>query len=215
MAKDLIPEETAKAIQEAAKLLSKVIDAGAGIGRYLDTVFDRVPHNLVGYFGGDWLAEQRMRNAERLRADTEEIRRSRGTQERVEISPSVAIPLIQAAIDEDRDGLKEMWARLLAAAMDPARTHLVRPSLIELLKQFDPLDAFVLREMTGPNFQNIIVPGSDLAQSLGGVAGVPRDETHLSLEHLYELGCLRQSPDEVPRPPVTAKGRALIRAVSD
>jgi hypothetical protein len=53
MPNDLIPEETAKAIQKAAKLLSKVIDAGAGIGRYLDSVFERIPHNLVGYFGGD------------------------------------------------------------------------------------------------------------------------------------------------------------------
>ena len=142
-------------MQEGVKLLSKVIDAGAGVGRYLDCAFERVPHNLVGCCGGDWLAEKRTRNAERLRADTEEIRRRRGTQERVDITPSIAIPLIQAGIDEDRDGLKELSACLLAAALDPARTHLVRPSLFELLKQFDPLDARILLRASRPRRQPV------------------------------------------------------------
>jgi hypothetical protein len=36
-------------------------------------------------------------------------------------SISLMLPLVIAAADEDRDELKEIWARLLAAAADPSR----------------------------------------------------------------------------------------------
>jgi hypothetical protein len=60
--------------------------------------------------------------------------------------------------------------------MDPARTHLVRLSQIELLKKFDPLDALVLRELTGANFNNVMTPGPDLAQMLAGHLQVSCDD---------------------------------------
>ena len=61
------------------------------------------------------------------------------------VSPSLAVPLLQAAYDESRPELQELWASLIAAAMDPARSGRVRLSFIDTLKQFDPLDALVLR----------------------------------------------------------------------
>ena len=44
---------------------------------------------------------------------------------------------------EDRESLRQMWAKLLAAAMDPSRAKLVRLSLISLLKKMDPLEELV------------------------------------------------------------------------
>jgi hypothetical protein len=209
----LTDEESAKAIQELAKFGSKAIDAGAGFGRYLDRVFGRVPDNLVGYLFGDWLEERRIRRAEQLRADTEEVRRQRGTTERIDVSPSIAIPLIQAAIDEDRDVLRDLWAKLLASATDPARAHLVRRSMIDLLKQLDPLDALVLQQLTSGRIGGMIAPGSELAQVLSGLLQTTRDEAHLSLEHLHELDCLMHSPNDTPFPALTVKARLLLRAV--
>jgi hypothetical protein len=40
--------------------------------------------------------------------------------------------------------LKDLWAALLAAAMDPSRTGLVRQSLIAAVKKLDPLDTAVM-----------------------------------------------------------------------
>jgi hypothetical protein len=94
-----IDPETAKAIQEASKVGGKVIDAGTGIGRYLDRVLGRVPDNLVGYLIGDWLAEKRLRRYVALREETNQILGRRGVSERADVSPSIAIPLIEAAID--------------------------------------------------------------------------------------------------------------------
>jgi hypothetical protein len=124
----------------------------------------------------------------------------------------VAIPLIAAAINEDRDVLKQMWAQLLAAAMDPTRTNLVRPSLIELLKRLDPLDASILRDMIErPQYPN----QGDLAGDLSQRLRVDRTEAFFSVEHLHELGCLDDSPNRTPVPRVTARAQLLIRAVSD
>jgi hypothetical protein len=70
---------------------------------------------------------------------------SRGAQGPFEeISPSIAVPLIEAAADESREELAELWAKLLAAAADPARKGRVRLEFATTLKQMDPLDAKVL-----------------------------------------------------------------------
>jgi hypothetical protein len=55
-------------------------------------------------------------------------------------------PCNTVAYDESRPGLGEMWAELIAAAMDPTRSGRVRLTYNENLKRFDPLDALVMRE---------------------------------------------------------------------
>jgi hypothetical protein len=210
----LVDEETAKAVQEVAKLASKIVDAAAGSGRYIDRVLGRVPEDLVGYLVGDWLAERRTRRAERLRAKTEEIRRRRGTQEKVEPSPSIAIPLIQAAIDEDREELSDLWAHLLAAAMDPNRRNLVRLEFIEVVKKMDPLDVPVLTLGDRAYFGNI---AGDTLNQLAKRLDVSRDQIDVSVSNLVKLGLAARpntsstSADAV----ITPLGRELLRAVSD
>jgi hypothetical protein len=192
----------------------KAIDAAVRVGKYVGEVLGDLPHDLVGIMG-DWVAHKRARRWAELCADTERILRERGVENRENVSPSVAIPLIAGAINEDRDVLKQLWAKLLAAAMDPNREKLVTPSLIELLKQMDPTDALVLDQLVTSREGLPTVPGNDLAESLGKKLDVSRDEAFWSLEHLYELGCLAASPNTLPRPHASAKGRLLIRVVSD
>jgi hypothetical protein len=206
--------ETARAIEEAAKATGKSIDVIAEGGKYLGWSLGDLPRDLIGVIAGDWLKHKRIRRWAELCAETIEILEARGNKNREEVSPSVAIPLIEAAIDEDRDVLKQLWAKLFAAAMDPNRAHLVRPSLIQVLKQLDPLDALVLEKLATNN-ELPAVPGNDLAERLSKLFEVNRDEAFLSLEHLHEVGCLNESPNRLPRPVVSAKGHVLIRAVSD
>jgi hypothetical protein len=149
MAEELIrpiDADSAHAIEEAAKATSKAIDAITESGKYVGAVFADLPHDLAGIMG-DWVKHVRARRWAELQSKTTKIQRDRGVEKRADVSPSVAIPLIAAAINEDRAVLKDLWAKLLAGAMDPARTNLVRPTLIELLKQMDPLDARVLLEL--------------------------------------------------------------------
>jgi Predicted membrane protein (DUF2231) len=121
-----IDEDTAKAIEESAKALGKGFDLVGGLGAYLARALGGVPENLIGILVGDWLIHKRVRRWSELQDETRRILDQRNVKE-PDISPSIALPLIEAALDEDREGLKELWAKLLATAMDPKRKHLVRP----------------------------------------------------------------------------------------
>lgn len=202
---------SAKAIEEAAKFGSKAIDAGTGLAAYLDRVLGRLPDNLVGFLG-DYIEHKRLRNAADLWAGTKEHLRKRGVTEPLDVTPSVLLPLLGAAMDEDRAILKELWAKLLAAAMDPNRAEFVRPSLIALLKQMDPLDARVLESLAAAG--HLQTSASDLADRLAKKLGVSRDDAYFSLEHLHELGLSQAGPEAHPFPPLSVKARLLMRAVS-
>jgi len=143
----LIDPDSAHAVEETAKAVGKAIDAAADAGKYAAGVLGDLPHDLVGIMG-DWVKQQRARRWAGLQADSEQILRERGVENRSDASPSIAIPLIAAAINEDRDGLKELWAKLLAAALDPARAGYFRLAFIEAAKKMEQLDAKVLREAT-------------------------------------------------------------------
>lgn len=198
-----ITDEQAKAIQEALKALQ-------GVGGFLREMLGTVPEDLVGYFGGDWLKIRRAENAARM------IERAKARLEARNAKPerpsiSVALPLLIAAADEDRDELQDIWARLLAAAMDPARSKAFRGAFIEVVKEMDPLDATVLQYMA-----TTTRPGlpSNLAEQITNRFNVLYDEATVSLQHLHQLG-LASDPNRDPFPTTTAMGRLLARAVAD
>src|SRR5580704_5247877 len=81
---------------------------------------------------------------------TEEILRERDVQDVIELSPNMAVALVEGAQEEGREELMELWARLLANAMDP-NLNSVRQSFIEAVKNMDPVDAIVLRHIHEKN----------------------------------------------------------------
>jgi hypothetical protein len=137
-----IDENTARAIEELSKTTGKGLDVVARAGGYAADVVGRTPHNLIAFLFGDRLAHFRIRQLARLQQRTREILSQRGVEE-AEENPSVEIPLLEAAIDEGRDELLDVWAKLWAAAMDPSRKGSVRRSLIDVVKKMEPVDAIV------------------------------------------------------------------------
>lgn len=108
-------------------------------------MFGSVPEDIVGVIGGDWLHHVRTRIAAGLAQKTTRILEERGILEQtVPVSPSVALPMLEAAQDEAREELQEIWARLLANAMDPQRCALVRRPVIGVVRQLEPEDAVAL-----------------------------------------------------------------------
>ena len=152
--------------------------------------------------------EVRIRNLSKLEERTERILRERNV-EAEPISPALALPLFAAARDETREELQELWARLLAAAMDPSRRSLARREFIEIIKQIEPLDARVLeelRDITGaiPNRRDHIAATFQL----------PIDDVEVSFEALAGLGLLTVKEAGVTAT-FTTKGRMLMAALSD
>jgi hypothetical protein len=207
-------KETARAGAELAKFGVRFLDSLDGLFGYGAEVVETVPHDLVGVLGGDWLREVRRRNLAKLRARTERILAERGVKDPFEeISPAIAVPLLQTAADESREELAELWAKLLAAAADPTRTGRIRQSFISMLKQMDPLDAKILQALYGvfPGGFGHNRNGRDvLSQQLG----VSQDEVLVSFGNLERLNCLGFGLD-TPKinPIISSAGKLLIEAL--
>jgi hypothetical protein len=132
------------AIAETAKLGGKVVDAGTGFAGWLKNTFGTIPQDLLGIAGGDWLHQQRRRNLLALEMRTETIRALIGAGTAHEPSVSVVLPLLQAAADEARPELQELWAALLASALQPDGGRRVRRAFFDTLRQMEPADAALL-----------------------------------------------------------------------
>lgn len=202
-------DESAKAAQEVAKATGKAIDAAHDVGRFLGRVFGAVPEDLVGILGGDWLHQKRQENIQIMAEMTEARLRARKVDCLRQVSPNVAISLLKHAADENREELLEVWARLMAAAMDPKRAGVVRQSFVEAVKQLDPLDARILAVIAGP--------------PTGGVHNIERtsiaveasqDQIIVSLQNLTRIGCLEQRAN-FSNLALSAMGRELMRVLSD
>ena len=120
-----------------------------------------------------------------------------------------AIPILEAAADEENDELKDLWSRLLAAAMDPNRRDTMRQSFLTAVKQMDPMDVLVLKAVRD-NGQAPLVPAAP--DAIASKLTCSTDDVAVSIEHLVELGCIPTSYFASPR--MKPFGTLLINVVS-
>lgn len=208
MSDNLLSQTDAKAAEEIAKATGKAVDLTRDVGSFLGRVFGTVPEDIVGVAGGDWLHHVRIRNFAKMSAKTEDILRQRRVKETISVSPSIAIPLVEAARDEGREELQDVWAKLLAAAMDPARTSLVRLSLVQAVKQLDPLDARILNEL-------FVISGQyapTVCHFLSNKLQVSEDEVYVSFTNLEAAGFVFNTASKLD-PKIGPSGRVLLRAI--
>ncbi|MBT6045849.1 MAG: DUF4393 domain-containing protein [Candidatus Scalindua sp.] len=213
-------EEIIKGVPEALKLANKGLEITGALGGFLSRVFGTVPEDVVGVVGGDWLRQVRIRNADRLARKTDEILKERGIEENTKpMSPSVALPLLEAAQDETRDELFDIWARLIANGMDPERSSLIRQSIINVVKAFEPLDAVILQKVSEESQGcKSTIQINDYTEPLG----ISIDEFELSIQNLVNLDCIthpnRAYNGEVQvamSTKLTHLGREVIRACKE
>jgi hypothetical protein len=195
----LIPvsDEQAKAIQEGIKALRD-------FGGFAREIFGTIPEDIIGLLGGDKLRVLREENLRRITQKAKERLEAREVKVPEPVSLSVTLPILVAAADESREELQDLWARLLAAAADPARARNFRGRFIEVAKKMDPLDAGVL---FGIQRWNGALPGGG-ANALAEELHVSRDQIDISCENLRKLELLIGTT-------VTPFGREFLRAVLD
>jgi hypothetical protein len=201
--------ESAKAAQEVAKLGTKFVDAASAAAPFINRVLGRPIEDAAGLLIADPLRAARILAQDwYARRVSQKLReRNLKDEELKAVPPNIAVALLEAAQDESRDELKEIWASLLANAMDPNRTSRVRLEFIGTLKQLNPLDALVLRELAAtPNMS----PNS--REFLSGRLNVNRDEIVVSSQHLVKLGCIEVSTTDKGNYGVLSYGKLLLRA---
>jgi hypothetical protein len=160
----------------------------------------------VGYLGGDWLHIRRAENIAKMMQRAKERLEAWGVKDAEPASLTIALPILRGAADESREELQGLWARLLAAAMDPSRTNHVRQRFAEVIQQMDPPDALLLASpIKGGGVQQ--TERNVVAQDLG----ISRDQLDVTLANLVRLGMLFE-----PTPSVTGTtpfGREFILSV--
>jgi Abortive infection alpha len=202
----LIDPESARAVEETAKTTGKAIDAVADAGKCAADVLGDLPRNVVG-LAGDYIRHKRIRNEAKLSDETERILRERNVKDRNEPSPSLLIPLLAAALDEDRDELRELWAKLLAALLDPDRAGFFRSAFIDAAKKMDPLDARVLESA----HRRASVIDGNARNQIAGEFSVIRDQVDISVDNLVRLDLMGRLTSDAAG--VSHFGREFLRAV--
>jgi hypothetical protein len=131
--------------------------------------------------------------------------------ETVDPPPKFLIPWFEAASNDTAPELRDLWASLLASALDPVRSKAVRLSFIDTIKQLDPLDVLVLRkrhEHLGGFSQNA-------NEYLRNALNRSVDEIEISIDHLEKLGCIGHGSDGRAQFFMLPYGRELVRVCSD
>jgi hypothetical protein len=98
----------------------------------------------VGYLGGDWLHIRRAENIAKMMQRARERLEAWAVKDAEPASLTIALPILRGAADESREQIQDLWARLLAAAMDPSKTKHVRQRFAAVIQQMDPPDALLL-----------------------------------------------------------------------
>jgi hypothetical protein len=206
-----VTDEQAKAVQKLADFGTTVVEETGRLARYVGRVLGTAPEDAVGLVIGDPLRFVRTAIALKYDERITRLHRDRGVTPEP-VSPSIAIPLLRAAYDESRPELQELWAQLIAAAMDPKRRNRVRRSFIDTVQRMDPLDTLVLKILVG------LSPGTlkpNVRDYLVSTLSISGQEIEVSALNLADLRCVHNiSIGVTDNFHITAYGSELVRACS-
>jgi hypothetical protein len=197
---------------EQAKLGQEIVKALRDSGSYVADIIGDLPKDFLGQLIGDRVKARRIEKATILWEKTQERLRDWRVQEPEPPSLKFAIPILEAAVDEENEGLQDLWARLLAAAMDPARRDEMRQAFVETVKLIHPMDVLVL-EAIRKNSDSQWRPSG--AQVVAASLSYSHDQVFVSFQHLAKLDCVH-FVDAGPRinPYLTPFGKLLTNMVS-
>jgi hypothetical protein len=191
-----------KAIEEADKTGGKALYILDKASPAIGTVYN--------WMIGDRVAAARERNLDSLQRKTRRIIEERNIADKQPLPESLALPLLEAAQGETREEIQDLYAALLANAMNPDFTDDVRPEFIETVKALQPFDAKILvlvPELSEPTGQY-----QDKARYSEVVKRFPGQRPtaiRLSIDHLVQLGCIANAAGLVN---LTAYGTELLNA---
>lgn len=193
-----------KAAEESAKT----------IGKGLDLIKQASPAiaDFYNFIGGDRLAEQRIRNADKYKRETKRIIEARDMEEKQKraVPEELAAPLFEAAIRDPREELQKLYAALTVNAIDPEFHDHVRPEFVETVKKWQPIDIRVMQFAAGRASGSQAFTFPEIQAVL---ATERRNALAVSLEHLKTLGCLISPMGGSHL--VSPYGAEIMRAVSE
>lgn len=200
---------------EAATAIAKAVEKTVSLLESAGKFFGPILNDYVGLHGADKLHFRRMENFARMAKESQAYIESLDPKRISEPSPSVMLPLLKASADEERQELRDLWAKLLAnAAVDGGAK--VRREFFETVKNMEPIDALILETfdhltVARPNPATKQIPAiATLIVPKGIQVGLNNINIQIALEALQKLGCANTTT--VGPWHLTAYGRAFREA---
>ena len=188
-------EESAKAIQETAKLGRALADHAADLARFISGVV-RGPMEEATGIVHDHLSYVRARRQMRYIARFHE---EFGDRSQRAVPLNLAIPLLRDGMIEENDELQDRWVRLLATASDASSPVEVRRSYVGIMRELDPLDARILETIYEGSFRPEIeirtacLPDRVDTEPNPRPSDLPPEEVQIAIHNLIRLGCLEST----------------------
>lgn len=192
-------DETAKAVQEVAKTTGKVVDVVHDAGEFLAPHVDGVMAQVVNIIT-DHLRYVRGVRLVRLGQKFQQEVLARGGLTAVRKLPlNFAIDALEQGAMEEDDDLQDIWARLLANAVDATAEVQPRRAYISIIKDLSPLDALILEriyEVDQELLQKAIVTHELPSRAYPAIdidlktLPKPSDEVQVALANLERLGLI-------------------------
>jgi hypothetical protein len=186
-------DEEARAVQEVAKVTGKAIDLVRSAGGLLDDVFGETLRQLGGT-AADWSRYFRFRNflfvADKAKAVLD---RRQITAKTLSIPPQFALPLLDGASLETEAEIQQLWAGLIANAVDPGRAFRIKKVFLEILRGLEPLDARIMEFLSDTTLEDqyTILTGATLnVDVLATRLQADPEGLKLSLQTLARYGCV-------------------------
>lgn len=156
--------------------------------------------STVGELIKDRFHYYRWKHAQRLLDRAEQLLTDRGAKGKKTLPTGLAIRFLDSATLEEEPEVQELWALLLANAVDPERGYDLSKTHICLLTEMNSLDASVLghfRTQGWLQFPSVAESTNHSVLDCAKIAsdlGLTEEQVSLCLVNLWRLGCLIQDP---------------------
>jgi hypothetical protein len=158
----------------------------------------------------DWIGPERLKTVQDVFERAAEKLKRRGAK--AQTPPlTIMIPLLEAAQDEGRAELRDIWASLLAAAADPARLGIFRRDFIDIAKQLEPVDAAslnLIQKMTGSHQPSRVA-------FVAGQLSISTDQVLISFYKLRDLKLVTGFQPDEHHPELDTLGRLFMKIIAD
>jgi len=143
-----------------------------------------------------------------LQQKTDRIRAEIDAGLPMEPAVSVAVPLLQAAADESREELQDLWAALLTTSLLPDGETRVRKAFFGTLKAMEPTDAVLLNWLKENGWATL--PTSEMREEIERTMKLDRAGSRVSWAALTALDLVYEYTVGVWA--LTDYGREFLRA---
>lgn len=150
-------DEKVKNYSEIAKFGTQALQTAEKLGGFLKQIF-RVPVDAVSPFVVNWWRLCVLENTLKTAEEAQDVLKKRGIplDQTRPVLLKLGIPTLENGGLENDDSLRNIWAKLLANAMDPNFDHTqLRTAFIDVIKGLEPIEAAILK-----SFHEIIMSSS-------------------------------------------------------